>query len=48
MLEIMWDIGHCLAEAFLCPAAVDTLLVIVTDGLNFVDINFYLIVFLTV
>ena len=40
----MLDIGNYPAENSLCPVAVNTLLFIVTNGLNFLDIYFFLTV----
>ena len=41
-LEIVPGIGHCPVEYFLCLAAVNNLLAIMTDCLKFTDIYFFL------
>ena len=40
------NIGHYSVKDFLCPAAVKTLPVIMTNDFNFVDISFFLLVHL--
>ena len=44
VFKIAPNIGHYSVKDFLCPAAVKTLPVIMTNDFNFVDISFFLLV----